>query len=332
MIKRLLKSWNPALYQGPSTNANRDYFEGWYYKLVDHRQIDRLAVIPGIRLSRNKSNSHSFIQILDGNSHSSFNFRYPVSDFKVNRSKFELQIADNSFSLNEIDLNIDAESAAFKGRLTFEKSIPWPRSLQSPNSMGWYAYMPFMECYHSVLSMNHSVYGTISCNDRSMDFADGKGYLEKDWGRSFPSSYLWIQTNHFENENDASIFVSIATIPWLSKSFRGFIIGLLLRGTLHRFATYTGAAIRELMTDGSEFSFIVSDKNHELHINGSKKSSALLAAPYESDMATRIAESLNSRIEITFNQHIPGGSKTLYIGSANPAAVEIQGNIDELMC
>ncbi|QII81181.1 hypothetical protein G7057_00970 [Jeotgalibaca arthritidis] len=41
----------------------------------------------------------------------------------------------------------------------------------------------------------------------------GKGYIEKDWGRSFPKNYIWIQSNHF-NDNQRSLFFSYAHIPY----------------------------------------------------------------------------------------------------------------------
>ncbi|MCK7537696.1 MAG: tocopherol cyclase family protein [Marinilabiliales bacterium] len=30
------------------------------------------------------------------------------------------------------------------------------------------------------------------------DFSGGRGYIEKDWGHSFPSAYVWMQSNHFQ--------------------------------------------------------------------------------------------------------------------------------------
>ena len=43
-----------------------------------------------------------------------------------------------------------------------------------------------MECYHGIVSMDHTVNGLIEINNEKIDFSEGRGYIEKDWGRSFP--------------------------------------------------------------------------------------------------------------------------------------------------
>ena len=47
--------------------------------------------------------------------------------------------------------------------------------------MGWYGYMPFMECYHGILSMHHTISGELIYNDKTIDFNEGIGYTAKDW-------------------------------------------------------------------------------------------------------------------------------------------------------
>ena len=50
---------NPIIFQGSLKKKN--YFEGWYYKMVSADKNYSLALIPGISL--NKDNSHVFIQV-----------------------------------------------------------------------------------------------------------------------------------------------------------------------------------------------------------------------------------------------------------------------------
>ncbi|MPN29068.1 hypothetical protein SDC9_176516 [bioreactor metagenome] len=78
--------------------------------------------------------------------------------------------------------------------------------------MGWYRFVPFMECYHGVVSLTHNLNGKIYINNEVHNFKDGKGYIEKDWGSSMPSAWIWMQSNHF-NENNSSFMLSIANIP-----------------------------------------------------------------------------------------------------------------------
>ena len=58
-LKRL---FNPEIFQG--VNKNKNYFEGYYFKLVDKEEKHSFAFIPGIAFDKNKS-GHSFIQWID---------------------------------------------------------------------------------------------------------------------------------------------------------------------------------------------------------------------------------------------------------------------------
>ena len=50
---------------------------------------------------------------------------------------------------------------------------------------------------------------------KTIDFTNGIGYIEKDWGKSFPNSWIWMQTNHFKYHN-ASLMASLSSISLFS--------------------------------------------------------------------------------------------------------------------
>jgi succinate dehydrogenase/fumarate reductase flavoprotein subunit len=47
-------------------------------------------------------------------------------------------------------------------------------------TMGWYAFVPAMECYHGVLSFDHLLEGGLELNGQYIDYTGGRGYIEKD--------------------------------------------------------------------------------------------------------------------------------------------------------
>ena len=230
------KLYNCGIFQGAA--RHRHYFEGWYFKHVDKGEQNELSVIPGVSIKENESNSHAFIQILDGRTYKTYYIRYGIEEFSFSKRNFELTIGNNRFSDKGIKLDIVHEDITLQGSLTYSKLIHWPSGITSPNSMGWYAYIPIMECYHGVLSLQHNILGQIKLNDRMIDFDGGIGYMEKDWGTSFPSSWIWLQSNHFDIAN-TSLMLSIAKIPWNQRSFVGLLSGLWYEGKVYRFATYT---------------------------------------------------------------------------------------------
>lgn len=76
-----------------------------------------------------------------------------------------------------------------------------------------------MACKHGVISMHHQVNGTLTdASTHILTFKQDHGYIEKDWGHSFPEKYIWSQANHFPKKQ-TSLIVSVATILLLTASF-----------------------------------------------------------------------------------------------------------------
>lgn len=286
--------WKPEIFQG--VGKYKDYFEGWYFKIVDEKEENVYGIIPGIAMGKNKSDSHSFIQVINGKSHESKYYKYPADSFSYSKNRFEVVIDENFFSLNRLKLSVGSENEKIKGELVFDNLKPWPSSALSPGTMGWYSFVPFMECYHGCLSMNHNIEGSLTINDNEVSFSGGKGYMEKDWGKSFPSSWIWAQSNHFDREG-TSIMVSIANIPWLGGHFTGFIVGLLLEAKFYKFTTYTGAKINYIKFQNNSISINISDRKYELDIIITKSDGGRLYSPINGAMIGEINESLSAIID-----------------------------------
>jgi tocopherol cyclase len=214
---------DPAGYHGHRKRP--PFFEGWYFKLVDASEQHRYAVIPGVFLSDEPDRHHAFVQVLDGRTGLSTYHRYPAEQFWAADGEFELRIGPNHFTAERLSLDIQAPEFVTSGQLGFRSLTPWPVTLTSPGIMGWYAWVPFMECYHGVVSLDHVIEGSLHVNSQQIDFSGGQGYIEKDWGQAFPSAWVWFQTNHFAQPG-TSLTASVAIIPWIRRSFPGFIIVL----------------------------------------------------------------------------------------------------------
>ena len=315
-------TWQPDMYQG--WGRTHKYFEGWYFKIVDATEKYAFAFIPGISINE-LGESHAFIQILNGTKCSSEYLRFPTDEFKHSTKKFDLQIGDNSFSNHAIKLNLET----VKGNLFFTENIPWPKMLGAPGIMGWYGFVPLMECYHSIVSLNNMLHGELTINGETIDFTNGKGYIEKDWGVSFPSAWIWLQSNHFHknlNDKPISLFASVARIPWVGNTFNGFIVGFWFEDKLYKFANYTGAKNKISMLD-SRIELEFRDKTHTLHISANKAGTGELIAPLKGGMTAKVSESLQSELHIKFykNAHL------IYKGVGRNAGLEAAGDVKSLI-
>jgi hypothetical protein len=318
----------PACYHG--RNKKPPFFEGWYYKMVDKHRQEAWTVIPGIFLHKDPNKSTGFIQVMDGKRLATNYLKYPTEIFLSKKRKFEISIGGNTFNSKEIQIDIHRENLVIKGLLRFHFLNPWPVTTLSPGIMGWYAWVPFMECFHGVLSLDHSIEGSLRINDRHIDFTGGKGYIEKDWGQAFPEAWIWQQSNHF-SEDGISLTASIAIIPWVRKAFPGFIIGFLWEGKLYRFATYTGAKTTLLETNDKIVHWIVEDKKYQLEMHTEIGPSTYLQAPTLNGMDRQISESVDSFVEIRLSRKIKTGKTVIFQGNGYHAGFEKEGNIPKLL-
>lgn len=321
MLNKLHAFFNPEQFQG--WGKKRQYFEGWYFKIVNADESKALAIIPGIAMDA-KGNRQAFIQVLDGKKKTALYHRFDAGLFKPQPKKFYVEIDQNHFSAEELNLDIPG----LKGRLKFHGITGWPKPFYSPGIMGPYAFAPFLECYHGIVSMDHSISGSLELDGEPISFDHGRGYIEKDWGRSFPSAYCWLQTNHF-SETGISLKASVAKIPWIRKSFTGFIAGVWLKDRLIRFTTYNRSVLRKCQISEKTLELIMENRNYLLEITATRDAATSLASPILGLMDGRIEESMTALTRVhLFDKK---AKKTLLNDTGRNTGLEVAGAVQEIM-
>lgn len=307
------------MYHGWGKTKN--YFEGWYFKFIDPTEQYAFAAIPGISKGKD-GNQHAFIQLLDGKACTAAYHNFKSEEFRPSGEQFELNLGTNYFSAKALKLDLPE----LKGHLQLKNIYPWPKMLGAPGIMGWYSFVPFMQCYHGVVSMNHELEGTLNFQGKDIDFTGGKGYIEKDWGSSFPNAWIWMQTNHFDSEKRVSFMASVANIPWMGTHFIGCLVGLLIEDKLYRFATYTGAKYKA-QQQGNQIHIEFKDKQNRLTIDAQKAEGGNLISPIEGDMTGKVNESLQAIISIKLYEK----EKLVFEGDGRNAGLEVAGLLDRLL-
>ncbi|MFP4362345.1 MAG: tocopherol cyclase family protein [Spirochaetia bacterium] len=312
--------YHPEVFQG--SDKKKDYFEGWYLKNISSDNQTVLSVIPGIALS--KADPHAFIQVISDNPTLNRYIKYDIDEFYGSTKEFDVQIGKSRFTSRFLHIDLLEGSKKIRGELLFQEPEKLPRSLFSPGIMGWYSFVPFMECKHGIVSIGHRLKGRIEIENRVCDFTNGRGYIEKDWGSSMPETWLWAQCNTF-TDSQASFMLSIAKIPWLGKSFMGFVGFFAYRGVVYRFATYNTSRITRFEQTG-EMTFIVEIEHPEytLQLEGWRRNSAELKAPISGIMQRGIKESVDSEVRITV---LENNGNLLFQDTGEKAGLEIVNGI-----
>jgi tocopherol cyclase len=315
--------FRPEVFQG--SLAYKHYFEGWYFKNVSKNLELVYSFIPGISL--NPENPHAFIQVINGLTGSTQYIEYPMSAFTFSKNDFKVQIGDSVFTTDSMLLKINSPLIQVSGRLSYSGSIKYPTSILSPGIMGWYSFVPLMECKHGVVSVSHRIDGSLLVDGELHDFSGGKGYIEKDWGKSFPESWIWFQSNNFMN-SDACIMMSIAKIPWLGSFFTGFLGFLYYNGTFYPFSTYHKSKITALNLADEKLTIGFKGKKYQLSVTAKLKSTGILLAPKSGAMSRRIKESVDSELEVVLSDL---NGTEIYHDKASRAGLEVIEGIFEIV-
>ncbi len=249
-------------------------FEGWYFK---HQAGNKMiAFIPGI------AESGPFIQMI-GNCGSR---QFLVPDLSIDSRGIHAGNCHFSHSGCKIDL------PGIQGSIVYGKFSPLCSDIMGP-----FRYLP-MQCRHGIISMTHSLSGSLNIDGQMHCFDGGTGYIEKDSGTSFPRSYIWLQCNDFAQP--CSIMVSIAHIPLYGINFTGCICAILYKGHEYRLATYRCVRIHK--ADSRQICLSQGKLLLKITIK-SPNNKHPLRAPISGQMSGTIRESTNTYVHVRLWDH-----------------------------
>lgn len=291
----------------------KDAFEGWFTKIDDQENGLMLSIIWGY--STHQNTKHAFIQFQDSLKHKTTYITYPIDELKWKTDPFVLQIGKNELSQKGMLLNFVMNGVSVQGEFYFSDFTPIKQSILKPNIMGWLTFFP-NECNHSIISMNHKVTGNIQIGNQSWKILDADGYVEKDWGTSFPKEYVWVQANDWKK---CSVVFSYATVPFLGKHAKGFFLILHHDGKEYRFTSIEGSKLTDFNVLKDSFNATIERKGIRLKLKAKQFNPVTLASPKDGEMKSHIKESLDGTIELTLEIK----NQTPIILSSKRASVDV---------
>jgi hypothetical protein len=240
-----------------------------------------------------------------------------LQQFSFTKGQLDISIGKNRFTAHSVKLSLEE----IEGEILFPKINPLSSSLFNPGIMGWYSFTPLMQCYHGEVSLYHTLHGQTKGLLGNIDWNNGTGYIEKDWGTSFPKCWIWTHTNNFNSAEPASLMASVAHIPWMGSFFIGFIVLLWLNGKEYRFATYNQSKRRcTVGEDAVNLNF--KRKDWQLDIKAVRGSTATLRSPIMGRMEGKVNESLQALVEVILSK----GGQPIWSSTGSSAGLEVAGD------
>lgn len=203
----MLQKYKPSSLRGNFERSK--FFEGWFQKVFSTQHNASFLFIYGYA-TRNSNDKFGFLQVLIPNQTPEIVY-FPKDEVSCDVDHHIFRMGNNMFTTESIrvstsDLGIDLKLLNTHPVRSFK------------NSMGYTYYIPNLPCYHSVLNISQTVSGEIQHKGQCYVLDNEMGYLEKNWGASFPERYFWV---HAVDPNDpgVSLLFSRAEIMWLGKTF-----------------------------------------------------------------------------------------------------------------
>lgn len=314
MLKQMI---NPDLYHG---ELPWNKFEGWYFKISSLH--DSFVLIPGI--SKHKNSPHSFVQLLDGREKKFNYFNTEKGAFKSFDNPFRISVSDLEFSMKGISGSISNTDLELNINIEFKNVLKWNPQCNSHRSMGFYNFIPFMQCYSQVCIVNAEANGFIDINGKRREFRNSFAYSEKNWGNSFPYAWYWIQCNNFKSKG-TSLTVSTGDVPMPWGSFHGFLAAIQHEGQFHQFTTINGSKLN-VVRNNNNINLELSNATHVLSIETkcNENEFVLLHAPdKDGQMKPSVLESISSKIYVKLFEK--NGNKLVFEDKGINSGIEFGG-------
>lgn len=275
---------NPFTYKN---KRKTDYFEGWYFRITDIEKGVNSAFI--FALTKNTDDPHAFIQYFDGANNRSHYYRYDTNEFSFKDDT--VKIAGNVLSedkmylkTNDIEVNVVISS---KQKLH--------KKLLSNSAMSYLHIFP-LECFQEVVLMDGVVEGTYKKKDKELS-VKGKTYIEKTFGYKFPKRWIWIQSNHFDQ--DVTFSFSLGEIPVFNKLVTGFFLIVTYQNKEYKFGSYNFSKIRITEISGNNIKMIAKHGRYKLEIEAISDNPVTLIGPIENGkMVLDVFESITSTLSL----------------------------------
>ena len=236
--------------QGHDPNGVHDlgetpHFEGWYYR-ISHPTTQESWVLIAAYWQDDYAEGHAFIELIHHPSGRIYKAIYDdvsVDSIQANAGEFVLKLDDLLLTANEIrgHFRTDLGESIYLD-LVVDGCAYWGAPQDEGNrwTMGWATEMPGVPLRWHVHHLKAQATGQIETDEYRWSFNGYPLHQEKNWGRAFPSSWIWMQSNRFEGRPDVAFAAAGGQIFPTRWSPDGYMAGLRWRDQFFTWRTQDG--------------------------------------------------------------------------------------------
>jgi tocopherol cyclase len=222
------------------------FFEGWYYRVILPQIKQSFAFMYAIDDPQGGTAcSGGSVQVLGIDDRHIWRTLSRTQDFRASHDRLMLEHwgrggqSGQGYSASDCHnkgmIFDPASLMSCQWDYQIEPISTWGNPGREIATMGNLSYLPVFEPGWQILLAHGLASGAIVWGDRRYEFDRVPAYCEKNWGRSFPQQWFWLQCNAFSEYPDLSITVAGGIREFLGVQTSVAMVGIHYKGKLYSF-------------------------------------------------------------------------------------------------
>jgi tocopherol cyclase len=322
-----------------------DFFEGWYFRVTLPKVRESFAFMYSIEDPLGESNrSGGAAQIL-GIESQHIICKFPdVRKFWAAKNHLDLghwgetnlAISPQSLSITEFDREIiegyQVTATRHQGALPAQAcrwcyhTVPvygWgqPQQLQQATA-GLLSYLPIFEPGWQILMAHGLATGWIEWQGERYEFINAPAYSEKNWGRSFPEQWFWVNCNSFDGMVGLAITAGGGRRKVLWATEEVGMVGIHYRDRFYEFAPWNSQMNWQIQPWG-EWRIQARNLDFQVELVGTTDlPGTMVNTPTEEGLVMCCRDTLQGLLSIDLRTH---QGKQIIKANSNSAGLEVGG-------
>ncbi|HBL58567.1 MAG TPA: tocopherol cyclase [Cyanobacteria bacterium UBA8803] len=193
------------------------------------------------------------------------------------------------------------------------------------STAGWLSYLPIFEPGWQILMAHGLATGWIDWNGKLYQFTDAPAYGEKNWGRSFPQKWFWLNCNSFDGEPDLALTAGGGKrgVLWWMESVA--LIGIHYRGKFYEFVPWNSEVSWQIQPWGC-WQMQAQNARYEVTLPSTTDLPGTpLRAPTERGLIFVCRDTMHGQLNLELRKRGWGRSQTILQAASSVCGLEIGG-------
>ncbi|MBE9125796.1 MULTISPECIES: tocopherol cyclase family protein [unclassified Coleofasciculus] len=167
--------------------------------------------------------------------------------------------------------------------------------------------------------------GSIEWNGKLYEFTDAPAYGEKNWGRSFPQKWFWLNCNSFDGEPDLALTAGGGRrgVLWWMES--AALIGIHYRGKFYEFVPWNSQVSWQIQPWGG-WQMQARNSQYEVELTGTTdRPGTPLRAPTEQGLIFICRDTMHGQLTLELRERHGQRAQTILKANSSVCGLEVGG-------